>query len=651
MNEFKWENNKKAVAGVLAILMLVSLSIGYTVAEPPETVYYFYQEQLTDHLKNLTYDEGADQFTVLEEKVSCRFDIQSNIADWSCLYLDYESSDRQEDVWKLQLLDAENNVLSKQDITLQPGTNEIILSVQDFRKIKLSSEMEAGNTFGLDHVELRTQGKDFLVKKFLLVSSLAFVGLLAAATVALWEMRKRNWDEKGISLLQEARTHMDDFMKVLAETLSWRFSMKVKSLLRMGCFFFILLYMTYFQIQGTEIMQQYTAMHMWVIGGVLLIVAGLCYEDRKTEPDRSLLRMVTYLFLTFIWVSDFYMVKRYRYAGLGMVFMGGFFVKAWRSMEHPEKLAEEFKHAFELYFVLGLVYCIAVRPCVDGICYNGFLTDPVSFGAVALTAAAVFLDDFIRDNKKIHCETGAAAALYLVWKTQQLTLILTAALLLFAAVLFWFIRWIRMDTKAKGRSILLTFIGAAAGIACIMALQWILYHVPYLQGRQKVFGVEQIEELKTGILDVIRQHSWKGYFLDKCLDCKAYLQNINFTGYKSLLWIHKVSRWAGNSIIMNAYWYGMAAGIAYCLMTVLYGVNAIRESLKRQDFLMMGLPFIYILISMTEAIEAPFMNLSWYLFYLGLCYLFAVIGQRKQELKKEVQYDKIMKKERNILEK
>lgn len=615
---------KEYSIGILCILILISISFACTLVEPPETIYCFQYAQMIENLENLTYDERSDQYTAASTQISVQLNMEKASGSWYYLYLDYHAWDREDDIWNISLVDSRNKAVSEQKVILHEGTNELILPVQKFYSIRLESESMAGELFRLENVELRSQGKDFLVKKFLAVFVLTFIVLTVIVEIIC---RKRPMD-RYVALIQESGEHMDAFLKVLGETVSWHFSQNVKHLLRSVIFLVMLLYMTYFQIQGTSVMQKYTSMHMWVMGGMLLVLAGLCFEDRKSERDESLLRYVTYLFIALILVSDFYMVKKYRYVGFGMLFMGGFFEKAWRTMEHPDKLAEEFKLAYKVYFVIGVISCIVARPLTVGICYNGFLSDTVSFGSAMLVAAAVFLDDFIRDNKKIFNEIGAFTALYLVWKTQQLTLILIAGLLLLAGVWFWILRWIKQDMRSKRKSIFISVCGAAAGMISIVFLQMMLYRVPFLLGTQKNYAADITETLDIAILDAIRICGWKRYFLDKVLDCKVYLQNINFMGHKTFLKIHNVSKWADNSIVMNLYWYGMAAGISYGIMTVLYFVKAVIMSLKRSEFLMLGLPLLSIAVCMTEAMEAPFMNLTWYFFYFGLCY---ILAQERQQ--------------------
>ena len=565
----------------------------------------------------MSYEECSDQYAVLSSEIYCQFDMEQTSGPWLYLYVDFYSEDKKESFWDLKLLNSKNQVISEQKIILNEGTNEIILQTSKFHGIRFEAKNVEQMKFRLNNVELRRQGKDFLVKKFFLVWVFAFITLFFSVEI----FNRTLPIDKCIILWQESGKHADSFLKELGKNISWRFSTKTKRVLRSGLFLIMLLYMTFFQIRGPVVMQQYKSMHMWAMGSMLFILAGLCYEDRSPKRYGCLLKKVTSLFVIVILVSDFCILKRYRYAGFGMLFMGGIFLMAWERMECPEKLLEEFKWAYKIYFVAGLVFCIIARPCAHGVCYNGFLTDPISYGTVMLIAATVFLDDYVKDNKKIFCEIGAVVSVYLVWKTQQIMLIIIMGLLLVIGALFWIGRLGRMDLKSKVKNMILSLIGAMAGIAFVLLLQIILYRVPYLIGTSKVFEADITEILDVTVLNSLQEFGWKHYFLDKILNCNVYLQRINLLGHKSVLTIHGISQWADNSIVMNLYWYGMIAGITYGIMVFLYFINAVRISVKLRDILSVGLPLICVSVSMTEAMEAPFSNLSWYLFYLGLCYV------------------------------
>lgn len=632
------DHDKRFLIRMLAVLLLLSASFSFSRVEEPETIYYITYHQLTENLSNLIYDERADQYTVSGAPVSLLFDMERKVSARNYLYLDFYTASGDDTLWKLQFLNEKDKILAEQEIVLHQGTNEVILEKQSFWKVKLLSERETGETFRIENVELRKIGKDFLVKLFLLIFTVSFV-FLCVIVILLYQKAA---DAGCVQLIAEAGKNIDAFLDVLGDTISWRFTEKVKRRIRTAIFLIMLLYPTYFQTQGTDAMVSYMAMHMWIMGGLLLILAGLSHEKRQSERDDSTFRYVTMLFVALVLVSDFFVLKKFRYAGFGMFFMGGLFARSWRSMEHPKDLLEEFKLAYKIYFVLGLGFCLIARPYIDGVRYSGYMTDASAYGIAMLAAAVIFLNDFIQEgpdgshvrkrSKSIANGTGAVTALYLAWKTQVASIVLIEAAVIILSLIFWTIEWAKSDNRNKAGKIICAFLCLIAGAAVSICVQKLLYTLPYRLGTQKSFAMDVVETMDISIRQAVGACGWKRFFLDKLLICKSYMQKINLMGHSYLAKYNGEAAWPANSAVMNFYRYGIAAGTAYTAMNVLYLLKAVRQALKQTDFFLAGIAVVCVLAGMMETTEMPFLHLNWYLFWFGICCLFAV-GRGERVLK------------------
>lgn len=616
MNMQKLLENKQVWFRILLAMLIISISFGYCQVEEPEKVHYFSYTHLTENLENIVYDGHMDQYTITGAPASVTCNLGMKIKPVKYLYLELHTSVEQPTNWTLGYINSKGEMVIKQQVVLNEGKNEIALKNNTLWQLRLIPDLAAGVSFKLDNVELRNTGKDFLAKKFLFYCAAAFVSM--AVLVFVWI--KKGLAKKCKDLVEEMQQNVDAFLKVLAETVTWKFSGWIKRLIRSALFLVILIYITYIQHRGVDDLISYFSMHMWIVGGILLVLTGLVYENREYEKDHSLLKYVMLLYLAFIWISDFYLNKKFRYAGFGMVFFGGFFARAWRSMENPDELMEDFKLAYKMYFLLGTMLCLAFRPTTAGIHYSGFFTEAVSFGIMMLIALVVFISDMLLHPVRIWNGAGALAALFFVWKTQKLTIVLIAEIVIIAGAIFWLVSWLKAKGRDKIKSILCLVVTAVLGIVCVLVLKKLTGALPYKIGMQKTFAMDVVETYDLGLMDSLRQNGWKTFFYDKIQICKTYLQYTNFWGHANLTKYFDETIWPSNSVVMNMFRYGMVAGIAYGLMTVLYLIKSVTAGVRKGNFQVLALAIVGVLAAMTEVVERTFTNLGWYVVWFGLCY-------------------------------
>lgn len=431
------------------------------------------------------------------------------------------------------------------------------------------------------------------------------------------------------NIRKEMKANTDQFLAVLSETISGKADEKVKRLVRTGLFFCLLLYITYAQIKGVSSLISKFSLHMWLVGGILFILAAFMYEKDNVRSGNSFLKSLLILYIALVMISDFYLARKFRYAGFGMFFFGGLFLRAWMSMRRPNDLMEEFKTAYKLYFLLGTAFCFLARPHVYGVSYKGFFTDSTSFGIMMLIALTLFAEDYLKWPKRIWNGIFAFLAAFFVWKTQKLILVFSAVGIIIACAACWLWKWIKTPGSERIKKILNLIGMLVLSVAVILAAQKLLGKLPYRLGTQKDFASDVVEKVEITLADLIKNGKWKQYFEKFVLILKTYLQNINFWGHNHLTKVQGKAVWPGNSAVMNFFRYGVLTGVAYVGMTVLYFFGGIKESLKKKNFMLFGMTSAVVATAMFEVIERPFTNIGWYLFYFGLCYLLVVSSEKK----------------------
>ncbi len=606
---------------IFLILVLFSVSIGYTRTEKPEQVYYFNYAQMTDVLENLTYQERIDEYTVNQSGAALTLDLGNTGKNWKYLYLNYQG---QNTLWDLQIINETGEILSDQEIELVKGKNRITLNQQSFQKLRFVVSGETGSSFRLENVRLCQEKQVFSKKRFCLYTGLAFLGM-TAVLLLLFRWVTLESCEKALHVFSE---NINEFLNVLGETISWHFTKKIKRLFRVCIFVIILLYITCIQIKGVDNLVSYALMHVWITGGLLLILAGLCNEKKNIETDKDWLKYILILFVFCVMLSDFFVNKKFRYAGFGMLFMGGLFCRAWQHMEHPEELIDEFKLSYKIYFALGICFCLVFRPVTAGVCYNGFFIDAASFGIASLAAAVIFGDDLLKSRGPVINGSGLIVSLYLVWSTQKMSVILIAMVVMGTGVLFGICRFIRKGSVSREKRLFPVIAGLAVGIAVTFCVRKLLYVLPYKLGQQHTFDMDVTEMIDVNIRTALGTCGWKRYFLDKLNVCKVYLQNINLLGNKYLLKVHGVRQWPSNSVVMNFFRYGIAAGISYAVLTAGYFIKGIKKGIRCLDFFAIGVVLVSVSGNMLEVTELPFGHLNWFLFYFGVC---SLLGSRAEK--------------------
>ena len=405
---------------------------------------------------------------------------------------------------------------------------------------------------------------------------------------------------------------------------------------RVAVFTGIFCYLTYIQSLGTAYLVNYSAMHRWMLCGVLLLLAVLCSKSKKGSIEifgnqHSMLFYTTILFLLLACISDFFVTKKFQYSAFCMFAFGGLLFYGWRQMQDPQQIIEEFKWGYEIWFYFTVILCIFVRPAYPGICYSGIFTRPEYLGITSLIAMVFFLDNKKRTTALVNA-VGVFLSFYMIWMTQNVVTVMIAAAGLLIFIIFEIVMRIQNRQCITLKDVLLFGCGAMLGIVCVLGLREILYHISPLWGIGLIFENDINQVIEKSLSELLQSGDWFAVIRSKLWLIKEYLLQTNLFGHAYLPEIAGKTRWAENSIAMNLYRYGLLCGFVYAVMLISYVKNAVQIAIKKKRFLYMSLPLACSVLAMAETIEMPFVQIGWIVFWIGL----VMILVAKEEVYDEV---------------
>lgn len=439
------------------------------------------------------------------------------------------------------------------------------------------------------------------------------------------------WKEKLISVCGGIKVQVDGIITAFGACRCTRWKKKWVRTLRTLLFLAILGYVTSIQLQGSSYLVNRASLHRWVVCGILFILTMLCYEGSacKSFAGDRLFHFV-FVFLVLACISDFFVSKKFSYSAFCLLVFGGLFCRIWCNMKQPGQLLEEFKWGYKIWFAAVVLYCIAVRPVMPGICYTGVFLSAKNFSISMVIAFVLFLSDFLNDRTGIINGAGAAASLYMVWTTQRVTVILIAGIAAAVYLMFWVFMWFGATSEIRTRRILSAVCAAVISIGIVLLLRYLLYQVSPVLKAQVTFGGEQREVINESVASALTGGGWLDTVRIKLWCCKEYIKQTNLLGHKYLAEIAGKTRWPENSISMNLFRYGLAAGAAYAVFLLYYLRQAVLVTVKQKEFFPLGLAGVSIAVSMLEVVEMPFVQIGWLVFYFGLAWVL-VSGRREKQ--------------------
>lgn len=392
---------------------------------------------------------------------------------------------------------------------------------------------------------------------------------------------------------------------------------KYKSTLRISMFCILFVTLTYVQVKGVSGSSDKASFFISCIGMMILVIAGFTWGKKRNDNniENKTLKHFLMIYIALVMVSDFFVSKRYNYTGFSMFLFGGLFYLAWESMDCPNELIDDFIKAYKMYFALTVIFCLAARPITPGICYNGIFTKAEDNALMILAAFLIFVRELINQKRKIINSLGLLLALYLLYRTCQPVALLLA--IVDCLLVFFFTIIYERTAFWTWKNILTIGIGVIAGCFLIAVVDRILYVEGYKYGLQLVYERDVLQEIVFWGKDFFNVSLWYNFFADQIRVWGIYLSRWNLIGHKYLLKVDKAYCWPGNNIILNLYWYGLPAALAYAVVVLLYIKKIFADLLQKRYFFAGLIAANMIVCNMAMPVSIPFLHLGWVLLFFS----------------------------------
>lgn len=310
-------------------------------------------------------------------------------------------------------------------------------------------------------------------------------------------------------------------------------------------------------------------------------------------------------------LSDILLQKNYGFVGLWSLICFGLLYRAWRRMEEPENLLEDFVRAVEILYLINIMYCLKsgyrsnILGQMDGTWGN---TNPFAITVVLyLTVMLYRLYQVIQREKSLYYLVevilGIGLGIWMLYKADCRT-----AWLAFVVVTALFILRILSATAGKKQK----------------KRKWWLFIAAVI-----IILVGSFLLLKLGDIFIKSQsgrYSFNDFTSGRISIWLEYLKQINLLGHSKLPVINGVSTFAHNSLLKIIYKYGFLAGILVLILLVeiLSSVVKIWKTRTKSAsfFLVVGILAAYVIpVSLESINEYPMVVSNWFAFYFIVGYL------------------------------
>ena len=632
----------------LILAVLFSAAAAWCIAHPPGFTYWFTYEQMTGQLEQLTYDERTDVYTKPYGSFGTielfRDEKKIPWSSFQVMYLPVGDAGAAE--CNIQFLDGKKNVIAGTHGQLVRGRNIFAIPDTAFRFVTITFFNEEELSFRLPAAVLAQSSGGAVTGKLIL----SFALILAAVLTALSVSALRFKDAVG-SFFAMCSTNMESFVSVLSETISMPLPESFRRMGRRILLFILFGYSYVANIFGQAWEFKYSPVQIWTAGLLITLTCGLCGtlkeagEGRNGSRSANALKWTMFSFVLLTLASDVLVNKRYRYSPYGVLVCGVLLLFTWRRMEDRGALFTDVKRGFETLWLLLFTVGLFFHPLQVGVHYRGAYADAPSLGMYSLFAMLFFLDDFyvslLSDQKDRPARRSLTAAMSLaaavvaasvVWASQELLRVVLLARLLLIAGGFCLAAWLGnlirachaqgTDKVILNRRLLLTAGSALAGVSAGVLLAWgcrkILYTLPYRLNTQDILSLGEQQVYDLSLKAAVLSKGWKWFFSDAAGNTLSYLSSMNLTGHYFAISMHGAVLLPENSIIMNAFRYGLPAGVLYAAALLTYFGRSVVRGIRKRQFLMTGLAVLTALLSFTQAVEHPLISLNYMMLAFGM---------------------------------
>lgn len=341
----------------------------------------------------------------------------------------------------------------------------------------------------------------------------------------------------------------------------------------------------------------------------LALISWIPLEEHTRNADGMILKMWLWLYGIQIF-SDILLRKNFGFAGIWILLSFGLLFYAWRRMERPEDLLEDFLHAMEILYLINIVYCFFgdsrsyQSGLMDGTWGN---TNPFSITIVLYLTIMLFrlYQTWKKKRRWYYYAEGLVGTGLGVWMLYEASC--RTAWLAYGIICACFI-WILLRELPKEVK--------RKKYCWLMIIAIVILCAVYLNSDKLMAFLGGAE---SGI-------SFNSMTSGRILIWKEYLKEMNLIGHTGLATIGTLTTYAHNGLLKLMYKYGSFIGIIVIMLAVEIGYGIVKmwrnSTGNPYVFLVTGVVLAYIIpVSLEATNEYPMVAVNWFAFYFMLGYI------------------------------
>lgn len=606
------------------------------------------------------YDAQSRNFLITEKDAYKQIEVVGEMRSWNFCIMEISGMDKTSMTAVLDCIDAEGVVERSIVAELQNGRNQIFTEGVAFSKLVIRIPDAEGTQFELNKLQLRNQDPDASIGRIIKLSGFAF-GIYAVLSLLIDFVKKKRFPCVKIDPYGMIEGLQKIFCKIanLYGKRVKNISSKIRERVWRSCFFILIFYSIY-------VIDTNQHLKLWkysqiIYAVIILVIAVFSIED-EIKPVCWKNRLV-YAWMA-LWIlaaiSDFIVSKKFTGVGYVQIFVWGFCFLIWNNMKQPHRIIKALMDAVRYSFIVTVIFCVFCRPEIAGGRYMGIFINPNPFANYLVVVAAALLTDITNKlvqekNKRIlwNC-VELLAVLTFLWKTQTRGAMLAIGTMGILAC--WYLIW---SKKKKGYRLLSKWVMymAVLFLPVYGSISWGITTIPYKLDtgivmendfvkpaienfgetfKMKVYAAEATEGIaQSRVVNSLKMGSLEEISSGRTIYWKVYIRNMNLWGHEWKAIIVGKGHDAHNSLLAIAYRYGIFTIIPYVIMwiySIIYAVRYAAAKKKSYGFLPLALCIGYMIVSLIDAEEQPYINFVWFTMYFMIGGLFNTVLEGKAEV-------------------
>lgn len=595
------------------------------------------------------YDNQNRIFNISEQGAYKQISVTGKEKSWNFCVLDISDLTQSSVDAVVECFDARGVMVNSVATEFNTGRNWLYIGGPQFTSFSIRIPDGAGVQFNLNKLQLRNQNPDASYKEILKYAGLVFCVYVPVTLPILVWLRK-----KKISLGIDFYKIIEGLQKFYCKVANsyGRYLRGIPAKIRekvWGVCFLVLIFYSMVVIDCNQHLALWRYSQVVYTAAVLAIGLFSVEDEIKPVKWKNTLVYAWLVFWVFVCVSDFIVPKKFFGVGYIQIFVWGFCFLIWGNMKEPHRLMKAFMKAVHVSFWCTALFCILCRPESVGSRYMGVFINPNFFADYLVVVAAVVLTDIthrlLYEESKVNLLSSCVellAALTFLWKTQTRGAMIAVGVLGILAA--WYL--VRESRKSGYRLLsrwvlymmilLFPVYGAVSwGIATIpgkvgttVVFENDLYK-PAVENfgglwEEKVYAAEKDEAVsQSRVIQSLKRGSLEEISSGRTLYWTAYMRKMNLWGHKWKAKINGQVHDAHNAWLAIAYRYGVFSLIPYLVMWGYSIVYAVKYSKNHfYGFLPLALTLGYMIVSLVDAAEQPYVNFIWFSMYFILGILF-----------------------------